>query len=254
MLFVRKLHKWLSLIVGLQLLLWTVSGLVFAWLDHHDVSAEHSVRALDPTAVSARKTLAEPATWMDEYGREEILEIQLVSLLDRWVWRVEAVDRIELRGAEDGQQLKIDEPLARRLALNRYAGDGQLESVAFQATPSLETRDAGAVWRAQFDDAGRTALYFSADDGYLVAARNSSWRLFDFFWMLHTMDYAGRDDFNNPLVITFGTAALWLALSGFLLLFRSFRRRDFNLIGAWRRRRLTSPANAKTNGGATDAP
>lgn len=253
MLFMRKLHKWLGLIVGLQLLLWTVSGLMFAWLDHHEVSAEHSVRAPDPAAVSARLPLAEPATWMDERAREEVLEIQLVPLLDRWAWRVETVNRIELRGAEDGQPLEIDEPLAHRLALGRYAGDGQLESITFQATPSLETRDAGAVWRAQFDDAGRTALYFSADDGHLVAARNSSWRLFDFFWMLHTMDYAGRDDFNNPLVITFGTAALWLSLSGFLLLFRSFRRRDFDVIGAWRRRRLTPPVDVKTAGRATDA-
>jgi Na(+)-translocating NADH:ubiquinone oxidoreductase F subunit len=33
-----------------------------------------------------------------------------------------------------------------------------------------------------------------------------------------------------------GTAALWLSLSGLLLLLRSFRRQDFDLIGAWRRR------------------
>lgn len=237
MLFMRKLHKWLSLILGLQLLLWTVSGLMFAWLDHHQVSAEHSVRATDPGVVSESMALAEPATWMDENARAEVLEIRLAPLLDRWVWRIEALDRIELRGAEDGKPLKIDESLVRRLALSRYAGDGRLESIALEPTPSLEARDAGPVWRAQFDDAARTALYFSADDGRLVAARNSTWRLFDFFWMLHTMDYQGRDDFNNPLVITFGTAALWLSLSGFLLLFRSFRRRDFDLIGAWRRRR-----------------
>jgi hypothetical protein len=41
--------------------------------------------------------------------------------------------------------------------------------------------------------------------------------------MLHTMDYRGRDNFNNPLVILAGTCALWLALSGALLLSRSFR-------------------------------
>lgn len=66
-------------------------------------------------------------------------------------------------------------------------------------------------------------FYFSADDGRLVQARNETWRLFDFFWMLHTMDFRTRDNFNNPLVITIGFAALWLSLSGFLLLFRSFR-------------------------------
>lgn len=51
--FLRKLHKWLGLIVVLQLLLWTVSGTVFAWLDHHEVSAEHSVRKLEPPSSCA---------------------------------------------------------------------------------------------------------------------------------------------------------------------------------------------------------
>jgi hypothetical protein len=86
----------------------------------------------------------------------------------------------------------------------------------------LEARGAGAVWEAAFDDPGRTRLYFSAEDGRFVAARNDRWRLFDVFWMLHTMDYRGRDDFNHPLVILFTTGALWLGISGVLLLLQSF--------------------------------
>ena len=78
-------------------------------------------------------------------------------------------------------------------------------------------------------------MYFSADDGQLAEKRNSTWRLFDFFWMLHTMDYKSRDNFNSPLVITIGMAALWLSLSGFILMFRSFRRQDFAFLIAWRR-------------------
>ena len=30
MLFLRKLHKWLGLIIGLQLVLWAASGVMFA--------------------------------------------------------------------------------------------------------------------------------------------------------------------------------------------------------------------------------
>jgi uncharacterized iron-regulated membrane protein len=97
----------------------------------------------------------------------------------------------------------------------------------FHPTPTLETRDSASTWDARFDDEQATTFYFSADDGRLVETRNSTWRLFDFFWMLHTMDYRGRDNFNNPLVITVGFAALWLAVSGLILLVKSFRRRDF---------------------------
>ena len=51
--FLRKLHKWLGLIVGIQLLLWTISGLIFAWLDHHEVMAEHSTHAPEASVLSA---------------------------------------------------------------------------------------------------------------------------------------------------------------------------------------------------------
>ena len=40
LLTLRKLHKWVALFVGIQVLLWTVSGATFAWLDHHRVQGE----------------------------------------------------------------------------------------------------------------------------------------------------------------------------------------------------------------------
>lgn len=244
--FLRKLHKWLGLIVGLQVLLWTVSGLVFAWLDHHDVSAEHSTRSTEPGVLTRATTLAEPATWMSGPSVSDILEVRLASMPDRWVWRIQTVDGVTLRSADTGEILEIREDVVRQLAQQQYVGQGQLASIAFHAAATVETRDAGPTWEARFDDEKGTTLYFSADDGSLVETRNSTWRLFDFFWMLHTMDYKGRDNFNNPLVITVGMAALWLSLSGLILLFRSFRRQDFAFLTAWRRAAPEASKNPAT--------
>jgi hypothetical protein len=227
MILVRKLHKWLGLIVGLQVLLWSVSGLVFAWLDHHDVSAEHSFREVEPKQLNLRTPVADPSTWL-EGSATPIYDIQLTSILDETVWRVETQGGVSLHRI-DGAPFRLDERLVRELALDRYVGSGEMKSISFEDGSALEARGAGAVWRAQFNDNAQTTMYFAAQDGRLVATRNSSWRWFDFFWMLHTMDYRGRDNFNNPVVITVATAALWLALSGFLLLFRSFHREDFLL-------------------------
>ena len=224
--FLRKLHKWLGLIVGLQLLLWSVSGLLFAWLDHHQVSAEHSVQAVRSAVLPPTPVLAEPTSWRSALGQEEILEIRLATLLDQWVWRVQTTNGVSLRDAATGEPLTLNEDLVRELAQRRYVGDGRVTSIAFHPTQTLETRGSAATWAARFDDERQTTLYFAADDGRLVEVRNSTWRLFDFFWMLHTMDYRGRDNFNNPLVITVGFAALWLSLSGLALLLRSFRRAE----------------------------
>jgi uncharacterized iron-regulated membrane protein len=223
MLFLRKLHKWLGLVIGLQVVLWAASGLMFAWLDPDAVDAAGSVRAVEPAVLSSTTLKTEPAAWLGDYSPQDLYDVRAILLADRWVWRVELRDRVELRSVEDGARVNVDEPWLRRLALERYAGGGRLSAATLQTEPDIASRASGPVWQAQFDDPQRTALYFAADDGHFIVARTATWRLYDFFWMLHTMDYVGRDNFNNPLIVTIGMATLWLSISGVLLLIRSFR-------------------------------
>ena len=222
MLFLRKLHKWLGLVIGLQVVLWAASGLIFAWLDPNAVDAAGSVRAVEPAVLSSTMVKTEPATWLGDYPPQDLYDVRAILLADRWIWRVELQDRVELRSVEDGARVNVDEPWLRRLALERYAGSGRLITATLQTEPDIASRASGPVWQAQFDDPQRTALYFAADDGHFIAARTATWRLYDVFWMLHTMDYVGRDNFNNPLIVTIGMATLWLSISGIVLLGRSF--------------------------------
>lgn len=218
----RLLHKWLGLIVGLQLLLWTASGLVFAWLDHGAVAADDSVRELPLPVLPENAGLLEPAILLAGFDSGELPGVELLAVGDAWAYRMKLGDRVELRKAGDGVSFIIGDPLVRRLASDRYAGPGTLRAVIHHPRPTIEMREPGPAWEATFDDPQRTSLYFSGIDGRFLGARNDSWRLYDFFWMLHTMDYRGRDDFNNPLVILAATGALWLGISGALLLLQSF--------------------------------
>ena len=82
--------------------------------------------------------------------------------------------------------------------------------------------------------------------GWMKAARflvmrGDTWRTWDFFWMLHNMDYVNRKSFNHPLIIVVAFGALWMAGTGFYLLFKSFSRADFRWL---RRRRKLLPARA----------
>jgi Na+-transporting NADH:ubiquinone oxidoreductase subunit NqrF len=170
-----------------------------------------------------------------------------MPLLQEWFWRIQLPHGIELRRADTGLRFTPDESLVRGLAQQRYKGSSSITSIVHHASETLEARDAGPVWSVRFDDPRETTLYFSAADGRFVAARNDTWRLFDVFWMLHTMDYRGRDNFNNPLVIFAGTGALWLALSGFILLFRAFRAQELNPAN-WFGGGAAIPVQVSTNG------
>jgi hypothetical protein len=69
----------------------------------------------------------------------------------------------------------------------------------------------------RFGDSEGATAYVPAEMGQVLRVRNDRWRAFDFLWMLHTMDYAGRDDFNNVVLRAFSVLGLVTVGSGFLL-------------------------------------
>ena len=64
-------------------------------------------------------------------------------------------------------------------------------------------------------------IYVAAETGTYQTIRHNQWRAFDFLWMLHTMDYEGRDNFGNIALRAFSVFGLLTVCSGFLLFFVS---------------------------------
>lgn len=224
LLTLRKLHRWMALLVGAQVLVWTLSGVVFAWLDQGSIAGDGLADTRSSGPPGRDETVVEPAAL--GLLTPEVASLALQPVNGHWVYRIGTRDGVELRLASDGSPYRIDAAVARALATASYRGRGRLATVRSHPGPTSETRGAGPTWEARFDDDAGTTLYFSAADGALVATRTDAWRLKDFFWMLHTMDYRGRDDFNHPLIVVAGAAALWVAGTGLWLLLRVFGRRN----------------------------
>ena len=226
MFLIRWLHKWFGLVLGLQFLLWAVSGATMALLDHHEVSAEHAIL---PVAQIAAPAAPLPLATVAERVGAPVLQLQLKPLFDTYVYEVTTPAGVQVLDATRGTAIPIDDRKAKALAVARYSGAEPVRSVERVERPTLETRDlALPVWRVEFTDKDRTTLLVSATTGEVLGAKNNAWRLWDIAWMLHIMDYQERQSFNHPLIITVACGAAWLALSGLILLFRSFRRVDFS--------------------------
>ncbi|HEX8257936.1 MAG TPA: hypothetical protein VF589_09900, partial [Allosphingosinicella sp.] len=86
------------------------------------------------------------------------------------------------------------------------------------------------IWRVDFGDEGNSSFYVSGTTGKLLERRNDSWRLWDFFWMLHNMDYANRASFNHPLIVAVTFGILWLTITGVWLLFKTGWRAERRLL------------------------
>jgi len=228
----KKLHKWIGLLIGAQVLLWLVSGLVISLLDPAKVSGKRWSRTDVPEPADlGAGPLLEPAQ-LPEAVLKDALGIDLTTLRGRPVYRVRRAGGDLLADAADGSVIRTSREEAGEIARQDFSGAGDIVSIEPGIAPDIETRDrSGAYWRVNFSDPANTAIYVSSSSGDILERRNAYWRVRDFFWMLHIMDYPGRENFNNALVITVALTAVWLGISGFLLLFVSFNRHDFFFFG-----------------------
>ncbi|HEY8568720.1 NADH:ubiquinone reductase (Na(+)-transporting) subunit F [Microbulbifer sp.] len=242
--FIKTAHKWLSLVIGVQLALWLASGLAFALLDSSIVSGRHLAERHPAAALSAGAPMVSHGEIAKRYSGDAIVDIRLQAGFDRPVYRVQTAAGVELRDALSGNLLAIDAATVAAIAARDYAGDDNLIGPPQRlARSNMESRGhPGPLWRVDIADDFGTSLYISAEDGRVLERRNDTWRLFDIFWMLHIMDYTERQDFNNPFVVAFGIGALLLSLSGSAMLFTSFTRHDFNLVALLYRARRSKVA------------
>ena len=181
MLRFARWHIWLGWVVGLPILMWTVTGLVMVARPIEEVRGSALQAPAVPVAPGAY-TLPE----MDE----PIHHAELIQQPIGPVWLVTTTDGGRYR---------------------YYAPDGSL-------VPPVIESEAREIAEASFADG--TNLYIDAATGEVLALRTGWWRIYDFMWGLHIMDPATREDTHNPFVIAFAVLATFGALLGCILLFR----------------------------------
>lgn len=212
---VHVAHRWLGLLLAAQVMLWMASGVIMSWFPIEQVRGETAAAIEAPPALSAARYFPPDGVIA---GFPGATDVRLKIWLGRPVYVVSGASGRALVDAASGEILSpLGEDLARQAAEADYRGQGTLERLVLTNNPSAEYRGPAPVWRADFSDADETRLYVSPQTGEVLARRNRVWRLYDFFWMLHIMDYEAREDFNNPLIRAFSATGFLFALTGLFL-------------------------------------
>ncbi len=219
----RFFHKWLSIILGAQVFLWFLSGTVMSFLPIEQVRGKHLIKE-DPLTnfkldglfpLSAIKT------------RNPILSLELKTRLSDPVYIFHYKSSKEIYNATTGEKIQslteneISALIGKRLKVNTHPIEVSLRTTA--------TREFGGdlpAWRLDYDHPETFSIYASPLTGDILAIRNSKWRVFDFFWMLHIMDYSTRENINTPWLVALAGLSLLLTVTGFFLIWATFRRRN----------------------------
>jgi uncharacterized iron-regulated membrane protein len=226
-------HKWLALIVGVQILLWVVSGLYFTIVPIEQVRSEHRVREIAPAALEANDAaaLARIAQTLNPAPTKLSLERRPEGA---FVVAEFGEARPRLFDAQTGALLSpLGEDAARDIAVARIDTEAPIAAARLVSEATPEYRGALPAWRVEFDEPQHLAVYIAADTGLITARRSDTWRLYDALWALHIMDWRDHENFNHGLIILASLLALVSTIFGIVLIPYRFR---------WRKRRAAPAA------------
>lgn len=226
--WLQRGHRWLGLIVGTQLLLWLLSGLVMALLPQAEVDGSARFDFDRSAGVYSANAIPAFAALLTHYPA---VRLRLIDVGGRLLAEVNTTTQHLLVDPQTNATVTLGSADIAVTARQHWQGAEAMQPPVLEAVRTLENRDyALPVWRVDFATGTEDRLYLDGVTGRVLGASNNWSRLFDVFWMLHIMDYRARSDFNHPLLIGAAAGAVMLAFSGAWLLLPTVARFGRRLI------------------------
>lgn len=230
-----QLHKWIALVVGLQVLFWVGGGLVMTAIPIETVRGEHRAVELTPVPLELGELPA-----LGEVARRAGVapvqaELQTTPRGPAWTLTPAKGEPVIVSAVTGRPFGPMSAGEVSTFARRAYKGEAGVTGAVLLATAPEKTGRTGPLWRVDFADREKTAFYLSPATGEVVTRRSGVWRIFDFFWRLHVMDWNDGEDFNHPLIIITTALTLSIVVSGFILLWIRLAR-DLKTARAARRR------------------
>ena len=194
--FTRNLHRYLSIFVSIQLLLWTISGIYFAYNKIELVRGE-------------------------QYRLPLKIEYRIFERLDQMIMEKNDNGIKSYLSHPDGLNIgPISSEEAIKIATEKTSLNPIEAELLTKANRGAEYRGRDLpIYKVTTDSQDGVNIYINPMTGSVSAIRSDSWRLWDLFWALHIMDYQDRDNINNLLLKILSILALVTSISGIALFF-----------------------------------
>ena len=163
----RTLHKWMGIVIGLALLMWTTTGIIM-------VLPVKRVRDTGDRPLPVGRAVISPAQAMARIAGDSaprIRSVALVQIADHVVYQLETRRRSVMVNAETGEPFEISAPVAEQVA--RGAFRGTAGKVTVEELTAYDARYSGGdlpTFRVSLGDSARTVSYVSARTGAIVTA------------------------------------------------------------------------------------
>jgi uncharacterized iron-regulated membrane protein len=209
---VRNTHKYLSFFISIQLLLWTVSGIYFAFNKIENVRGEQ-YRLNKPADILLGEL---------SFSIPDAIDINIKKRLG---------DTIVIASTKSGMRY-LDtngNPVNHITSDEAMAIVEQATTLQPQRVEQVNDSSRGSEYRGRALPIYRVItknandaeinVYVNIYSGDISAIRSVQWRIWDLMWGFHIMDWVERD-IDNILLKIFSILALVSSLTGVLLFFK----------------------------------
>ena len=214
---VRNTHKYLSFFISVQLFLWTVSGIYFAFNKIELVRGEQY-----------RLTESFPINFDEvKFSRSDVVQVKAINRLGEIIFVVSGSKGTEYL---DSFGIPVDK-LNKSEIFEIVSSSSTLKPIDLE---EITESSKGSEFRGRDlplykvtslnDKDKKINLYLNVFSGEITAVRSLQWRIWDLMWGFHIMDWQTRDKINNIFLKIFSILALVSSISGIMLFFRV----DFN--------------------------
>ena len=214
---VRNTHKYLSFFISLQLFLWTISGIYFAFNKIELVRGEQY-----------RLTESFPVNFNEvKFSRSDVQQVKAINRLGEIIFVVSGSKSTEYLDSFGAPVHKLNKSeVFEIVSSSSTLKPIDLEEITESSKGSeFRGRNLPLYKVTSLNDKDKKInLYLNVFSGEITAVRSIQWRIWDLMWGFHIMDWQTRDKINNIFLQIFSILALVSSISGIMLFFRV----DFN--------------------------
>ena len=210
---VRNTHKYLSFFISVQLFLWTVSGIYFAFNKIELVRGEQY-----------RLTESFPIDFNEiKFSRADVQQVKAINRLGEIIFVVSGSKSTEYLDSFGAPVNKLNKSEVFEIVTSSSTLKPiDLEEITESSKGSeFRGRNLPLYKVTSLNDKDKKInLYLNVFSGEITAVRSIQWRIWDLMWGFHIMDWQTRDKINNIFLKIFSILALVSSISGILLFFR----------------------------------
>ena len=218
-LIVRNTHKYLSFFISIQLLLWTISGIYFAFNKIENVRGEQY--RLQPPSNYSFKNIEFEIPEATSAVVKKRLDKTIIAASTKAGMRYfdEAGDPLKKISFDEAKKIVVKNTLLKPIAVEEINESKKGSEYRGRQLP---------IYKVITHNANNKEInaYLNIFSGDIVAIRSAQWRIWDLMWGFHIMDWQERDNIDNMLLKIFSVLALISSLSGILLFFKIDIRKE----------------------------